>query len=347
MTPSTDPIDGKPCLVTGGAGFLGSYLVRALKQRGCPVHVLDVVGAPSEQVGVRWFVGDVQNEADVHRAMEGADTVFHTAALIEAFRYAPTAFSKRVRGVNVEGTRNVVRAAQRLQVRRLIQTSSIITAFGQQSAGGDEDGPYSTAPDLYSSTKVEAERLVLEANGKGGLLTCAIRPGGIYGPGERATFIGPLIRGLKLGSPLIVFGDGSARLDYVYIDSLVDAQLRAAERLVEGSPVCGQAYFVSDESPINAGEFSIQLVREMGLKSKPVRIPGSVARAVATVCERSFQLFGRPKPPFSIANVVLCDVDNYFCIDKAKRDLDYAPLVDFDEGLRRTAVDARAYYDSL
>ena len=93
---------------------------------------------------------------------------------------------------------------------------------------------------------------MLAANGRGGLLTCAIRPGGIYGPGERLTY-GRLVRALKMGAPLVVFGDGSARLDYVYIDNLVDAQLRAAERLAEGSPVCGEAYFLSDETPINAG----------------------------------------------------------------------------------------------
>jgi nucleoside-diphosphate-sugar epimerase len=63
--------------------------------------------------------------------------------------------------------------------------------------------------------------------------------------------------------------------------------------------------------------------------------------------ERIYQLFGVAKPLFTLANVKLCDIDHYFSIDKAKQHLGYAPLVDTVEGLRRTAVEARAYYDSL
>ena len=173
-----------------------------------------------------------------------------------------------------------------------------------------------------------------------------IRPGGIYGPGERLTY-GRLVRALKMGVPLVVFGDGRARLDYVYIDNLIDAQLRAAERLVEGSPVCGEAYFVSDESPINAGQFSIELVKNMGLQPPQIRVPDAVARAMGAAMERVYQALGVGKPLFTVANVKLCDIDHYFSIEKAKRHLGYRPLVDTEEGLRRTAVEARAYYESL
>jgi 3beta-hydroxy-delta5-steroid dehydrogenase/steroid delta-isomerase len=144
-----------------------------------------------------------------------------------------------------------------------------------------------------------------------------------------------------------VFGDGSARLDYVYIDNLVDGEIRAAERLVEGSPVCGQAYFLSDETPINAGQFSIELAKNMGLRVPLIRVPDPVARTVGAVSERVYQILGAPKPLFTVANVKLCDIDHYFSIDRAKRDLGYSPLVDTEEGLRRTAVEARQYYDSL
>jgi 3beta-hydroxy-delta5-steroid dehydrogenase/steroid delta-isomerase len=185
------------------------------------------------------------------------------------------------------------------------------------------------------------------ANGRSGLVTCAIRPGGIYGPGERNLMIGPMVEALKQGVPVITFGSGRARIDYTYIDNLVDAQIRAAERLVEGSPICGEAYFVTDDDPINTGAFSMALVRNMGIDAKQVKVPGFIARTMATAGERVFQLFGRPKPPVSIVSVRLCEVDSYFSIDKARRDLGYEPLVDTQEGLRRTAIEARQYYDSL
>ena len=341
----TSPVDGKRCLVTGGAGFLGRNLVTALRAKGCPVHVLDTAPSPRPQEGVRWFQGDVRSHADVLAACEGVDTVFHTAAVIEALTHARRSVVHAIESINVGGTQNVVRAARRSGVRRLVHTSSIVASFCMDAAGGDESAPYSTSRDLYTSTKIAGERAVLDANGNG-LLTCAIRPGGIYGPGERMTY-GRLVRALKIGVPLVVFGDGAARLDYVYIDNLVDAELRAAERLVEGSPVCGQAYFLSDETPINAGQFSIELVKHMGLERRLVRVPNPVARAMGAAWERVYQVFGVGKPLFTVANVKLCDIDHYFSIDKAKQHLGYTPLVDTEEGLRRTAVEARAYYDSL
>lgn len=343
---ATSPLDGKRCLVTGGGGFLGRHLVAALRAKGCPVHVLDTAPSPGPEDGVRWFRGDVRNHADVLNACKDVDTVFHTAAVIDALTHARHSVANTIKSINVEGTQNVVRVARQCGTRRLVHTSSVVASFCMDAAGGDESAPYSTSRDLYTATKIAGEQAVLAANGKEGLLTCAIRPGGIYGPGERLTY-GRLVRALKMGAPLVVFGDGAARLDYVYIDNLVDAQLRAAERLTEGSPVCGEAYFVSDETPINAGLFSIELVKHMGLKRRLVRVPDPVARAVGAAWERIYQLFGMPKPLFTIANVKLCDIDHYFSIDKAKRDLGYAPRVDTEEGLRRTAVEAREYYDRL
>jgi 3beta-hydroxy-delta5-steroid dehydrogenase/steroid delta-isomerase len=340
------PLDGKRCLVTGGAGFLGRHLVTALRARACPVHVLDTAPSPGLQDGVRWFQGDVRSYDVVRRACEGVDTVFHAAALIEALTHARRSIARNIESINVGGTKNVVRVAQESGVRRLVHTSSIVASFCTNAAGGDETAPYSASRDLYTATKIAGERAALEANGKRGLLTCAIRPGGIYGPGERLTY-GRLIRALKAGVPLVVFGDGSARLDYVYIDNLVEGELRAAEHLFEGSPVCGQAYFLSDGTPINAGQFSIELVRHMGVETRLVRLPDPVARAAAAVWEGLYRLVGAPKPAFTLANVKLCDIDHYFSIEKAKRDFGYSPRVGTEEGLRRTAIEARQYYDSL
>jgi len=340
-------IDGLRCLVTGSAGFVGSNLVRALLVRGCVVHGFDRAPALAADANLHWFRGDVRDEKALREACKGVDTIFHTAAMIETLTYAPKPFAELVRGVNIEGTRAVLRVARKAGVRRLVHTSSIITAGGGEHRGASESAPYSMAPDLYSTTKVASEQIVLAANGESGLLTCAVRPGGIYGPGERNTLIGPLIKALKQGVPLVVFGDGSARMDYTYIDNLVDAQIRAAERLVEGSAVCGQAYFVTDGDPINTGAFSKTLVSDMGLDARSIRVPGRVARSLAQAGERVFQVFGKPKPPVSIVDVQLCVRDSYFSIDRARRDLEYRPIVDTREGLRRTARDARQYYDSL
>lgn len=341
------PLDGLRCLVTGSAGFVGSNLVHALLARGCEVRGFDRAPAPFEHPKLHWMQGDIRDPVALRAACVGVDTIFHTAAMIETLTYAPKPFAELVRSVNIDGTRMVLDAAVEAGVRRLVHTSSIITAAGDQHRGAGEATPYSTAADLYSTTKVASERMVLEADGSSGLHTASIRPGGIYGPGERNTLIGPLIKALKQGVPLVVFGNGGTRMDYTYIDNLVDAQLRAAERLVEGSPVCGKAYFVTDGDPINTGTFSATLIEQMGLDARTLRVPGLVARALATAGERVFQAFGKPKPPVSIVEIQLCVKDSYFSIERAERDLDYRPIVDTREGIKRTAVDAREYYDSL
>ena len=340
------PIDAKPCLVTGGAGYLGRHLVDALREKGCPVTVLDRAPSPGPRDGVRWIRGDVRSARDVARACEDIDTVFHTAAVIEALTHARRNVVERIESINVGGTENILRIARSRGVRRFVYTSSIVASFCMDAAGRDESAPYSNSPDSYTRTKVMAERAVLAANGEDDLLTCAIRPGGIYGPGERFTY-GRLVRALKVGIPLVVFGNGRAKLDYVYIDNLVDAELRAAERLFEGSPVCGSAYFVSDGTPINAGEFSIELTKNMGLDVPLIRVPDAVARGAGTLFERVYQAFGVPKPLFTEANVKLCDIDHYFRIDRARHHLGYVPSIDTREGLRRMAIEARQYYESL
>lgn len=342
-----EPLEGKRCLVTGGAGFLGQGLIAALHRKGCPVHVLDLAPEPEPVPGVTWFRGDIRNLDDVRHALEGVDTVFHTAAMIELMEKAPADFAKHVRGVNIEGTRLLIQAAQEAGVRRFVHTSTTNAVYGQLTQNGDETGPYTESRDLYSSTKAEAERIVLAANAHGGILTCAIRPGGIYGPGERNTIVGPMVESLKQGAPVITFGSGKSLLDYTYIDNLVDGQIRAAERLFEGSNVCGQAYFITDGTPINPGEFSQRLVRYMGVESRALRVPGPIARLIASAAETAFRAFGKPKPIIAVVHVRLCEEDNYFSIEKAKRDLGYEPQVGTDGGLRKTAVDAREYYDSL
>jgi nucleoside-diphosphate-sugar epimerase len=78
-----------------------------------------------------------------------------------------------------------------------------------------------------------------------------------------------------------------------------------------------------------------------------VRVPDPLARAAGVLLERVYQVLGAPRPVFTLANVKLCDIDHYFRIDRARRDLGYRPLIDTEEGLRRTAIEAREYYESL
>ena len=345
-SPPPSPIDGVRCLVTGAAGFVGRHIVDALLARGCAVHALDVLDEPAPRAGVTWFKGDIRDRAVLERCCEGVAVVFHTAALIELAKLAPHTVVERVRSINVGGTRLLLEVAREKGATRFVHTSTMNTVFKRNTAGADERLPYTESRDLYSSTKAEAEKLVLSANGVGGMYTAAVRPGGIYGPGERQVNVGPMVKALKAGQPVVGFGDGSNRIDYSYIDNLVDGHILAAERLLPGSPVGGQAYFITDGTPINPGDFSLRVAKGMGLERKIVRIPRPVCMGMGLAMELMYKVRGR-KPEFTRTHVEVATLDSYFSLEKAARDLGYTPKVSLDEGIARTAKEARAYHDSL
>ncbi len=351
-TPSSDSqlpnLSGKTCLITGGAGFLGSNLARTLAERGSTVRVIDMVPAFEDDARIESIVGNILDPADVKKAVEGVDHIFHTVALIELSRHAPEKAKARVRKVNVEGTKSLIEAAVAAGVKTLVHTSSTATVLDEKSkAGGGEEQPYAPGHDLYAETKIAQEKMVLGENGKRGMYTAAVRPGGIYGPGERKQLFGTFIRGLKNGKGITVLGNGTSRLDYTHVESLCDAMIRATERLGPDSPVGGQAYFISDDQPMNHGEFYERIVKAMGMATEKKYLAYATMRRVAIAGERVYGTFGKPKPPITMAQLHNCTLDNYFSIEKARRDLDYKPLYDTDEGILTCIPDLSEYYESL
>jgi len=150
---------GRTCMVTGGAGYLGQRLVRALLDRGYEVHVFDRARAAFDDPRVAVFEGDIVDYESVRRAMEGCETVFHAAALIDLVGLPSRARRKRSFDVNVEGTRNILRACEASGVHRLVYTSSNNVVFDWGFNAGDETMPYAREfIDLYTETKVVAEK---------------------------------------------------------------------------------------------------------------------------------------------------------------------------------------------
>jgi len=217
--------------------------------------------------------GDIREYEDVRKACEGIETVFHTAAVMSFLSFATKAQRHQSFAVNVEGVANIVRACDEAGVKRLVHTSTNNVTFGGPVLDGDESTPYAEDPkDLYTETKILGEKIALEANGRGGLLTCAIRPGGIYGPDDRL-LLTRVVEECARGRFKATFGDGTAKSDNSFIDNLVDGQIEAARHLVPGSPVCGEAYFITDGIHINYFDFFKPFVEGMGFKHPRIRMP--------------------------------------------------------------------------
>ncbi|KAI5097969.1 short-chain dehydrogenase/reductase family 42E member 1 isoform 1, partial [Silurus meridionalis] len=325
-------------VITGGGGYFGFRLACALSKKSLRVVLFDVK-PPSEALpeGVEFVQGDVRDFTQVANASRGADCVFHVASYGMSGREQLN--RKLIEEVNVQGTKNVIQACVDLGVPRLVYTSTFNVVFGGQVIKkGDETLPYLPLhlhPDHYSRTKSVAETLVLKANGsslagEGGVLhTCALRPAGIYGPGEERhlpRIVGYIERGLFR----FVYGDPKSLVEFVHVDNLVSAHELAAEALTgeRQHRATGQAYFISDGRPINNFEFFKPLVEGLGYSFPKLRLPLPLVYFFVFLTEMVHGAFGRIynfQPLLTRAEVYKTGVTHYFSIEKARADLRYNP----------------------
>jgi 3beta-hydroxy-delta5-steroid dehydrogenase/steroid delta-isomerase len=327
---------GPACLVTGGAGFLGRALVRALVERGCRVHALDVRPGPVGEESIRFFRGDIRDLDLVRRAAEGTSTVFHTAAVLNFLGVADRATRREVFGINIGGTRNVIRACLEQGVRRLVHTSTNSVCF---DAGPVVDGtelrPYAERfIDIYAESKIPAEKAVLAADIEGGLRTVSLRPAGLWGPGPGCYMITKFVEELAKGKLVATVGDLKSLSDNTHVENLVFAELLAAEKLVlDPDAVGGQAYFVTDEEQLNLIEWFRPLIEGLGYRVPRRSVPVGVVYAAAWLSEWIHRL-GGPRPFMTRLEVHNLTTSFTFRTDRARRELGYRPLVGHIEGLR-------------
>ena len=334
-------------LVTGGSGFVGANLVTELLDRGHRVRSFDRAPSPlGDHAGLETIVGDITNTDDVARAVDGIDTVIHTAAIIDLMGGGSVTEEYRQRSfaVNVGGTENLVRAAQSAGVKRFVYTASnSVVMGGQVISGGDETLPYTDRfNDLYTETKVVAEKFVLGQNGEGGMLTCSIRPSGIWGRGDQTMFR-KVFESVLAGHVKVLVGSKDVKLDNSYVHNLIHGFILAAEHLVPGGSAPGQAYFVNDGEPINMFEFSRPVVEACGEPFPTFRVPGQLVGFVMRVWQWLHFRFGLPKPLLEPLAIERISLDNYFSIAKAKRDLGYEPLFTTEQAL----AECLPYYTDL
>ena len=323
------------CLVTGGAGYLGRALVFELIRRGQTVRVFDRRGIDFSHERLDFIAGDLRCFEDVRKACEGIDTVFHTAARFNFLGFATRRQREEMFAINVGGVENVVRACLDAGVRRLVHTSTHDVTFGAAVVDGDESPPYADRPgDLYTETKILGEQVALTANDRDGLLSCAIRPGEIYGPRDRL-LLARVVEECARGRFVVTFGDGTALSDNTFIDNLVDGEIEAARHLTPDSPLCGQAYFITDGAPINSFEFFRPFVEGMGFESPGRKLPAAPFYAVAWAWELLHRFIPIPPPLLTRLEVRKMTVSHYNRIDRARRDFGWRPRVSVEEANRR------------
>lgn len=318
----------KRALVTGASGFTGGYLCQALKERGYAVKALVRKNSNRvllEKLDVKLIDGDLYEPASLRGKIKGVDTVFHLAALYRQQRITKDMFAR----VNVDGTRVMLEESIAGGVRRFVHCSTVGVQGVLSNPPAREDAPYNPGTP-YQESRVKAEKLVLSYFQTGRIESVVVRPVCIYGPGSK--------RFLELFQDIYrsnfrMFGKGDALCHLTYVEDLVTGIIQAGE-----SPVApGQIYTLAGSEYLPLREL-VKLVAELFNKPVPkIHIPLWTVRIAAFLSDlvsRSPEI--EPTLPRKLLN--LFTRDKAFDISKARKELNYNPIMHLREGLTRTAI---------
>lgn len=319
-------------IITGGGGFLGRFVARQLKAAG---HDITVLGRHKydfmEKEGFRCVQADICDSASMNSAFQGFDEVHHVASMtgISVIR---DPFYR----INVTGTENVIQACRINNIKKLVYTSSPSVVYcGDSSVPIDESASYpSEFLSHYPETKAIAEKMVLQANEPGRLLTIALRPHLIWGP-EDTNLIPRLLKKARSGRLRIV-GTGKNQVDVTYVENAALAHLLASEKLVENSPVCGKAYFITNDKPVYLWDFINEILMQAGIPRITRKISFQAANLAGRFLESFYSMFSiSAEPPMTRFLASQLATSHIYSCDNARKDLGYIPQISVEEGLLR------------
>ena len=298
--------------VTGGAGFIGSNLVRALLARGDEVRVLDNFSTGNrtnlEGLGVDVIEGELRSYERVHNAVRGVELVFHLGALGSVPRSVADPLTSSA--VNVEGTLNVLLAARDEGIRRVVYSSSS-SVYGSQAELPVSEGLPLDPISPYGVAKLAAERYCISfSRVYEQFESVVVRYFNVFGPrqspfSQYAAVIPLFITAIAAGEPIRIEGDGEQRRDFTYVDNVVDGTIRAAD--VAGAN--GRIFNVAASSPASVNQVAETIERILGQQAE--RVPA-------------------PRRAGDIR-------DSWADVTAAREVLGYVPTIGLEDGLRRTA----------
>jgi UDP-glucose 4-epimerase len=298
-------------LVTGGAGFIGSNLVRGLLERGDDVRILDNFStgnrANLEGLDVEIVEGELRSYERVHNAVRGTEVVYHLGALGSVPRSVQDPLTSSA--VNVEGTLNVLLAARDESVRRVVFASSS-SVYGSKTELPVDETLAADPISPYGVAKLAAERYCVSfSRVYESFESVVLRYFNVFGPrqspfSQYAAMVPLFITAIAAGEPVTIFGDGEQSRDFTYVANVVDATTRAAD----AKGASGRIFNVAAGSPASVNAVAETIGR---IVDKPVEVS-----------------FAAPRPG---------DIrDSWADVSAAKDVLGFTPSVDLEEGLRRT-----------
>ena len=316
-------------LITGATGLLGGHLIKELRQRGEDIRalVLPVENADKlEKQGVEVVRGDITDAGTLEPAVQDVELIFHLAGMMGVWR--PLA---DYRLVNVTGSENLYKAAQKAGVRRYVHTSSHTVyglGYGRFLTENDALRP---DPDPYSLTKAEGDRLIRRLMLNSAVETVILRPGTFFGPGDRLHF-GRVAQKMKDGKGVII-GRGDNALPFCYVTDVVQGFMLAAYH--ENAP--GNVYNITNDLPLTQLEM-FNAIADAVAGVRPTRhLPYLPIYYGSIVAEKVVARVTRTKPIVTQLGAMMFGSDNRHSVEKARRELGYEPKIDLRTGITLAA----------
>jgi UDP-glucose 4-epimerase len=300
-------------LVTGGAGFIGSNLVRALLERGDSVRILDNFSTGNRgnlnglEDDVEVVEGELRSYERVHNAVRGVELVFHQGALPSVPRSVQDPLTTSA--VTIEGTLNVLLAARDENVRRVVFASSS-SVYGNTGSLPRTETQQPDPISPYAVAKLAAERYCVSFHRVYGLETVALRYFNVFGPrqdpkSQYAAVVPRFIEAVDEGHPVPIHGDGNQSRDFTYVENVLAANLLAGDRPGVAGTVLNVA--TGRQATVN-----------------------DLAEAIGTVLGKPVE---KDYLPARTGDVT----DSWADVGEARRTLGYEPAIELEDGLRRTA----------
>jgi len=282
--------------VTGGAGFIGSHLVKKLVEHGNEVIVIDNLNTGKKQniekisKKIDFFEVDIRDFSAIEDILKNIDGVFHEAALAsvqDSFRIPDEFFD-----VNVNGTENIFKIAKKLGIKVVYASSSSV--YGNPISipikENDDKNPFNP----YAKTKLEDDKLA-EKYAKNGLKVIGLRYFNVFGPRQSKEYAGVIklfLERIQQGLSPLINGDGLQVRDFVYVDDVVNANILAME-----SDIDGEFFNIGTNSTVSVLDLANIIIKFSGLKLKPIHrsaVPGDVKATQADITKAKMMLKWKP-----------------------------------------------------
>ena len=282
--------------VTGGAGFIGSHLVKNLVEHGNELIVIDNLNTGKKKniekfsEKIDFFEVDIRDFNAIEDILKNVDGIFHEAALAsvqDSFRIPDEFFD-----VNVKGTENIFKIGKKLGIKVVYASSSSVYGNPIQVPIKESDDKNPFNP--YAKTKLEADKLA-EKYARNGLKVIGLRYFNVFGPGQSKEYAGVIklfLERIQQGLPPLINGDGLQVRDFVYVNDVVNANILAME-----SNIDGEFFNIGTNSVVSVLDLANMIIKFSGLKLKPIHrppVPGDVKATQADITKAKMMLKWKP-----------------------------------------------------